>query len=96
MRGPFKIATIDDYPANGGAVPADIFGQRMNNNSRAVVERAHQKGRCCIVDNQWHPAFTADFRHFGNRKHLKLRIRQCLGVIGAGVFIRGIGKVLRP
>src|SRR2546430_14603893 len=65
VRFPGKLATVDDGAAEGRAVPAHEFRQRMHDNIRAVFDGPQQYGRSdCIVDDQWHSVFV---RHPGQR-----------------------------
>ena len=41
---PGELARIDDHPADGGAVAAQVFGERVNDDVRAVLDRAAQVG----------------------------------------------------
>ena len=92
---PVEIATINDHPANRCAMPADIFGQRMHDNRRPMVKRARQNRRGGVVEDQRNAPFAPKRCHLGNRKHLELRVRQCLAIIGPGACIRCPGEILR-
>ena len=96
MRGPVKIAAIDDDAADRGTVATDIFRQRMHHDGRPVVEGACQKRCCRVVDDERDPPRTPDLGDLGDGKHLQLRIRQRLGVVGAGSPVACLGEILRP
>ena len=75
---------------------ADIFRQRMHHDGRPVVEGARQQRRRRIVDDERDAPRAPDLGDLGDRKHLELRVRQRLGVIGAGAPVAGLGEILRP
>src|SRR5690606_25438076 len=53
VGGPIKVAGIDNNPAHGGAVAADIFGQGVHGNIGAALEDPAQKrGGNGVVHNQ--------------------------------------------
>ena len=92
MRRPVEIAAIDDHTADRGAVPADIFGQPMTDNGRAMFERPCQDRRRRFVDDQRDSAFTPNSSHLGEWKHRELRVQRCLGSMGAGVRVACLGE----
>ena len=75
---------------------ADIFRQRMHHDGRPMIERPRQQRRRRVVDDKRDAPCTPDLGDLGDGKHLKLRIRQRLGVIGAGSPVACLGKSLRP
>ena len=91
---PGEIAAVDDQAADRGAVAAEILGRRIDDDRRAVVERPREQRRGGVVDDQRNAERPADRRHFGDREHGQLRIRQRLGVIGAGPRVGGAAEVL--
>ncbi len=81
--------------ADRGAVAADIFGGRIDDDGRAMLERPAEDGRRRVVHDQRHAELAADIGDFLDREDAQLRIGQGLGVIGAGLVIGGLGEGLR-
>ena len=95
MRFPVEIAAIDDHAADRGAVPADIFGGRVNDDRGAVFERPAQERGCRIVHDQRNAEWAPDVGDFFNGEHFKFWIRQSLGVISARFIVDGAAEVFR-
>ena len=95
MRGPIEIAAVDDQPADGVAMAAEIFGRRVDDDRSAVLERPQEERRCSIVDDERDAERPADRRHFGNRENRQLRVRKRFGVVGACPVVGRAQEVLR-
>lgn len=52
MLAPIELAGVDNDPADGGAVAADPFGDAVNNDVCAVVDRPAEVAASaeCVVD----------------------------------------------
>ena len=92
---PWKIAAVDDEAADRVAVAAEIFGRRIDDDRRAVLERPGQNWRGGVVHDQRNAERTADRRHLRDREGDQLRIGQRLGVIGAGARVGRFAEILR-
>ena len=95
MLFPGEVAAVDDEAADRGAVAAEIFGRRINDDGRAVIERLGQDRRGGIVHDQRNPERAPDRRDLRDREGDQLRVGQSLGVIGAGARVGGFAEVLR-
>jgi hypothetical protein len=92
---PVEAAAVDDDAADRGAVPADVLGRRVNDDVGAVVERPADNGRRRVVDDQRHAQLLADLGDLADREDPQLRVRQGLGVVGAGARVGRPAEVLR-
>ena len=95
MRGPIEIAAVDDQPADGVAVAAEIFGRRIDDDRRAVLERPQKERRCGVVDDERDAERPADRGNFRNREDRQLRVRKRFRVIGARPVVGCAQEVLR-
>ena len=73
---------------------AEILGRRIDDDRRAVVERTREQRRGGVVDDQRNAERPADRRHLGDREDGQFRVRQRLGVIGAGARVGGAAEIL--
>ena len=92
---PIEIAAVDDGAADAGAVAAEIFGERIHDHGRAMVERADQQGGGGVVHDERDAEPAADGGHFGDGEGAQLRVGQRFGVIGAGAVVGGGGEAFR-
>ena len=95
MRTPVEIAAVHDQAAEAVAVAAQIFGGRIDDHRRAVIEGPRQQRRRGIVDDQRDAKRPADGRDLGDGENGEFRIGQRLRVIGAGAGVRGAAEILR-
>ena len=49
MIGPRELTAIDDYAAQGIAMPAHVFGHGLDDDVRAPLDRLNQSRRCNLV-----------------------------------------------
>ncbi len=94
--GPLEVAAVDDHAADGGAVPADELGGRMDHDIRAPLKRAAQVGRGeGIVDHQRDAGFLGDFCDLFEREDVDPRVAQRLAVQDLGVGPDGAAEIFR-
>jgi hypothetical protein len=92
---PVEVAAIDQQAADRGAVAANIFGGRIDDDRRAMLERLAQDRAGSVVHDQRNAERTADIRDFLDREHLQLRVGQRFRVIGAGLLVGRLAEILR-
>lgn len=71
----------------------------MNDDSGSMVKRANDEGGCGVVHDQRYAKLPADCGDLSNGKHMKLWVRQCLGIVSPRAFVCrlseaiGIGRI---
>ena len=78
---PVKIGAVDDDAADRGAMAADVFGRRMHDDGRTMLDRPAENRGGGIVDDQRYTELASDPRHFADRQDLELRVGQDFGII---------------
>ena len=85
---PVKLARIDNRAADGGAVTADVFGQRMDDDIRAMLEGLAQiRGGDRVVDDQRHAVLVRDLGQLLQIDHVARRVADGLAEQRAGLVI---------
>ena len=95
MLLPGEGPAVDQEAADRGAVAAEVFGRGIDDDRRAVIERPGQDRRRGVVHDQRDAEPPSDRRHLRDREDDQLRVRQRLGVIGAGAVVGRAGEILR-
>ena len=94
VLGPGEFSRVDDDAANGGAVAAQIFGQRVHHNVCAVLKGTAQIGtRYRVVDDQWYAVFVCNCRQRRQIGDIAKWVANGLAIhrLGAGVDQFGKG-----
>ena len=94
-RLPVEIAAVDDHAADRGAMPADIFRQRVDVDRRAMIEGTAQDRRRRVVHDQRNAERAADIGDLLDREDVQFRVRQGFRVVGARLVVRRAAKVFR-
>ena len=69
MLFPVEIAAIDDHAADGGAMAADIFRGRVDDDRGAMLERLAKTGAAVLSMISGTPSSRPIFGDFGDGKH---------------------------
>ena len=91
---PVEIAAVDQHAADGGAVPAYIFGRGIHDDGRPVVEGPAKQRRGGVVHDERNAVFAPDVGDLPDREDMELRVRQRLRVEGARPVVDGAAEVL--
>ena len=96
LVGPCELAAIDDDAADGGAVPAQELGGRLDHDIGAVLDRPAQvRRRHRIVDHQRHAGLVRDLRHRLDVEHVHARIGDGFAVQGTRLRGDRLAEVFR-
>ena len=95
VLGPGELAAINDHAANAGAVPADVFGERVHHDIGAVLEGAAQIGAGHgVVHNQRNAVGMSDFGELFKIGHIAQRVADGFAKNGFGLGINQFGELL--
>lgn len=97
---PVEVAAVDEHATDGGAVPTNELGGRVDHDVRAEVEGSEQvRAWEGVVDNDWNAVFASDLGDLFKREGVELGVADGLAVDelrlvgdGAGEVV-GIGRI---
>ena len=93
--GPVELAAVDDDAADGGAVAADPFRGRVDDDVRAVIDRAGEERGERVVDDERHAVRVGDVRDLREVVDVQARVADGLEVDGLGLAVDRRAELLR-
>src|SRR5690625_98772 len=92
---PVELNRIHNHATNGGAVAANVFGQRMHDDIRPQFKGPAQIGSGhSVIHNYGHAVPTADFRQALNIHHVACRVADGLTENRLGVLVNEAFQLL--
>ena len=93
---PRKLAGLDEHPAHGRAVAADILGRRMYDDIGAEFDRTAEIRRSKrVVDNERNARFVRDSCDGLDIEHVDLRVADGFGVQELGLLGNRFPEIFR-
>ncbi len=92
---PVKVAGVDDYPADGGAVAANVLGCRGHDYIHTVLDGFDQSYAHRVVDDEGNACFVGDLCDGLEVGYIQFGVADCFGVDGSRLirdrFLEGFG-----